>query len=75
MMILGYQHLLDEEIQLEGRLSSIRWAYSSIINHDFMQAASVLCLYIKQFDGNDNDIIDQEILQRILSLLRKSHEI
>ncbi|KAF4626663.1 hypothetical protein G7Y89_g11495 [Cudoniella acicularis] len=75
MKILEYQHLLDEETQLDGRLSSVRWTYSSILNHNFMLAASVLCFYIKQYDGKDRGVIDQETFQKIRSLLRKSHEI
>jgi hypothetical protein len=75
MKILEYQHLLDEETQLDGRLSSLRWTYSSILNHDFMLAASVLCFYIKQYNGNDKDFIDQDTFEKIRSLLRKSHEI
>jgi hypothetical protein len=73
--ILEYQHLLDEESQLDARLSSVRWSYSSIINHDFMLAASVLCFYIKQCDGNEDNVINQETSHRTRSLLKKSHEI
>ena len=72
MKILEYQHLIDEKTQLDGRLSSIRWRYSSILNYDFMLAASVLCFYIKQCNGSH---IDQETFQKIRSLLNKSHEI
>ncbi|KFY23909.1 hypothetical protein V493_05563 [Pseudogymnoascus sp. VKM F-4281 (FW-2241)] len=73
--ILEYQHLLDEETQVDGPLSSIGWTYSLIINDDFMLAASVLCFYIKQYSGDHKDIIDEETFQKIQSLLRKSHEI
>ncbi|OBT73191.1 hypothetical protein VF21_08703 [Pseudogymnoascus sp. 05NY08] len=73
--ILEYQHLLDEETQLDGRLSSIGWTYSLILNDDFMLAASVLCFYIKQYSGEYKDIIDEETFQKIKSLLRKSHDI
>jgi hypothetical protein len=40
-----------------------------------MLAASVLCFYIKQYNGNDKDFIDQDTFEKIRSLLRKSHEI
>lgn len=73
--ILEYQHLLDEEMQLDGRLSSIGWTYSLILNDDFMLAASVLCFYIKQYDKDHKDIINAEALQNIQSLLRKSYDI
>lgn len=75
MKILEYQHLLDEEAQLDGRLSSIRWTYSSVLNHDFMLAASILCFFIKQCNGNDKDFIDQETFQNIRSLLSTLREI
>ncbi|EXJ92230.1 hypothetical protein A1O3_00780 [Capronia epimyces CBS 606.96] len=74
MRILEHQHLLDEETELDGRLSSVRWTYSSIINHDFMLAVSVLCFYIKRYNEN-NKVVDQETFQKITSLLRKSHQI
>jgi hypothetical protein len=73
--ILVYQHLVDEETQLDGRLSSIGWTYSLILNDDFMLAASVLCFYIKQYSGDYKDIIDEETFQKIQALLRKSHDI
>lgn len=73
--ILKYQQLLEEEAQLDGGLSLIRWTYSSIINHDFMLAASILCFYIKQYKGNDKDFIDNETFQKIRSLLSASREI
>lgn len=73
--ILEYQHLLDEETRLDGRLSSIGWTYSLILNDDFMLAASILCFYIKQYSGEYKDIIDEETFQSIRSLLRKSHDI
>ncbi|KFX89806.1 hypothetical protein O988_08483 [Pseudogymnoascus sp. VKM F-3808] len=73
--ILEYQHLLHEETQLDGRLSSIGWTYSLILNDDFMLAASVLCFYIKQYNGDYKGIIGEETFQRIQSILRKSHDI
>jgi hypothetical protein len=75
IQIIEHQHLLDEESQLDGRLSSIRWTYSSLLNYDFMLAASILCFLIKQYDGDHSDVIDQETHEKICSLLRKSHDI
>jgi hypothetical protein len=40
-----------------------------------MLAASVLCFFIKQHNGNDKDVIDKETFQKIRSLLRTSHDI
>ncbi|KFY65820.1 hypothetical protein V496_02341 [Pseudogymnoascus sp. VKM F-4515 (FW-2607)] len=73
--ILEYQHLLYEETQPDGRLSSIGWSYSLILNDDFMLAASVLCFYIKQYSKDQRDVIDEETFQTIKSLLRRSHDI
>ena len=75
MQILEHQHLLDEESQLDGRISSIRWTYSSLLNYDFMLAASILCFLFKQYNGNDKDVINHETLENIRSRLRKSHDI
>ena len=69
--ILKYHHLLDEETQLDDRFSSVRWRVSSILNHDFMLAASVLCFYIKLCNTGKN----METCENIRPLLRKSHEI
>lgn len=75
MKILEHQYLIDEESQQDGRLLSIRWTYSSIINYDFMLAASVLCFYIEQSNEQPNPVVDQETSQKVRSLLTKSYEI
>ncbi|KFY34354.1 hypothetical protein V494_06853 [Pseudogymnoascus sp. VKM F-4513 (FW-928)] len=75
IQILEYQHLLDEETQLDGRLSSIGWTYSLILNDDFMLAAGVLCFYIKHYIGGHNVIINENTFQKVQSLLRRSHDI
>jgi hypothetical protein len=75
MEILVFQHLLDEETQLDENLASARWTYSSILNHDFMLAASVLCFFIRQPEGNDQSIVNSETLDTVRSLLEKSREI
>ena len=43
LQILRYQHLVDEESKPGGRLESIKWSMSSLINHEFLLATSVLC--------------------------------
>jgi hypothetical protein len=58
----------------EIRFSSARWRVSSLLNHDFLLAASVLCFYIKLYNGSKGVTVDQE-LSEIGSLLAKSHEI
>jgi hypothetical protein len=73
--ILKYQHLLDEETGSEIRFSSARWRVSSLLNHDFLLAASVLCFYIKLYNGSKGVTVDQELSEMIGSLLAKSHEI
>jgi hypothetical protein len=73
--ILKYQHLLDEETQLDSRFSSVRWRVSSILNHDFMLAASVLCFYIKLHNGDKKVTMNPDTIENIRPILRKSHEI
>ncbi|CZR67365.1 related to fungal specific transcription factor [Phialocephala subalpina] len=73
--ILDYHHLLAEETHPDGRLSSVSSTYISILNHDFLLAASVLCFYIKHLNGNNLIELEEEVSEKIRGLLRKSREI
>ncbi|KAF8853621.1 hypothetical protein BDZ45DRAFT_67893 [Acephala macrosclerotiorum] len=73
--ILDHQHLLAEEIQVDGRLSSVSSTYISILNHDFLLATSILCFYIKLFNGNKLVEMEEETSEKIRGLLSKTREI
>lgn len=44
LQILQHQSTLDEEMRPGGQLYMIRWRLSSLINHDFLLATTILCL-------------------------------
>lgn len=73
--ILDHQHLLAEESQPDGRLSSVSSTYVSILNHDFLLATSILCFYIKLFNGQQLVEMEEETMEKIRGLLGKSREI
>jgi Fungal specific transcription factor domain len=69
--ILEYQHLLDTT-QFGYQVSSAHWRMSSLLNHDFLLAASILCFYLRLDIGNRDVNSQTEIIR---SLLRQSHDI
>lgn len=48
LKLLDYQHVLQEETQPFCRLYQERWRVSSIVNHDFLLATSILCSYLQR---------------------------
>lgn len=44
LQILHHQSTLDQETQPGGQLFRDRWKVSSLVNHDFLLAATILCL-------------------------------
>ncbi|KAJ5516062.1 hypothetical protein N7527_007622 [Penicillium freii] len=54
LKLLAYQQILEEETQPFCQLHHERWKVSSLVNHDFLLATSVLCLYLKQSAGDAN---------------------
>lgn len=71
LKLLDYQHILDEEMQPLGQLYQDRWRISSIVNHVFLLATSILCYYLQQNDGEASDTE----LTKIESCLRRSYDI
>lgn len=49
--LLEFQHLIDEERQPGGRLSSVQWILSSVFIHEFLLATSVLCFHLQHMDA------------------------
>lgn len=45
---LQIQHILDEETCPEGQLHIMRWRISSIMNHQFLTAAMILCILLQR---------------------------
>lgn len=72
--LLDYQHMLDEETQPFGRLYQDRWRVSSIINHDFLLAASLLCSYLEVYHPA-HQLEDGPEVEKIITYLARSREI
>ncbi|RYP70279.1 hypothetical protein DL771_005582 [Monosporascus sp. 5C6A] len=47
MRILEFQHLVDEETRVDGRLSESSWRVSTSLLHEFLLATSILCFYLQ----------------------------
>ncbi|CAG8910049.1 unnamed protein product [Penicillium egyptiacum] len=74
LIILEYQRILDEETQPFCQLYQERWRVSSLVNHDFLLAASVLCSYLEQESKLNPDGL-AENAERIHDALKRSHGI
>lgn len=75
LTLLEYQHMLQEETQPFCQLYQERWRVSSLVNHDFLLATSVLCLYIKQSTDGDQPAADVTRNEAILAALQRSYDI
>ncbi|CAN9184753.1 unnamed protein product [Alternaria alternata] len=51
LKLLEYQHMLQEETRPFCQLYQERWRVTSLVNHDFLLATSVLCAYLQQVRG------------------------
>ncbi|KAH6986464.1 fungal-specific transcription factor domain-containing protein [Ilyonectria sp. MPI-CAGE-AT-0026] len=75
LKLLEYQHMLDEESQPFCQLYQERWRVSSLINHDFLLATSVLCFYLQQTRGETHDGTEALMAETIRASLKRSHDI
>ncbi|KAI1145004.1 fungal-specific transcription factor domain-containing protein [Nemania diffusa] len=73
--LLDYQSLLDKETQPFGQLYQDRWKMSSIVNHDFLLAASLLCSYLQQICDPRHPPEDESEVEKITTCLARSREI
>ncbi|KAJ8130990.1 hypothetical protein O1611_g2641 [Lasiodiplodia mahajangana] len=73
--LLDYQHMLDRETQPFGQLYQDRWKVSSIVNHDFLLAASLLCSYLQELDDPSLRSEDCSEADKITTYLTRSREI
>ncbi|KAI3319167.1 hypothetical protein HD806DRAFT_510191 [Xylariaceae sp. AK1471] len=76
LKLLGFQHMLYTQTQPQCRLHEERWKVSSLVNHDFLLATSVLCLYLQQVRAqNHPPEPETSMMETIHESLRKSHDI
>ncbi|KAI0436241.1 fungal-specific transcription factor domain-containing protein [Xylaria telfairii] len=73
--LLDYQHMLDEETQPFCQLYQARWKVSSIINHDFLLAVSLLCSYLQQICNPSHPFKEGPETRKIIDYLSRSREI
>ncbi|KAI1638426.1 fungal-specific transcription factor domain-containing protein [Biscogniauxia mediterranea] len=71
IQILKFQHTIDDELKPCGRLFPARWRVSSLANHDFLLATSVICFYL-QLMGNK---IDPQELHTIKKIMKRTQSI
>ncbi|KAL4786576.1 fungal-specific transcription factor domain-containing protein [Aspergillus varians] len=74
LQILEYQHILDEETQPFCQLYQERWRVSSLVNHDFLLAASVICSYLQQNSARRGEA-NTGLTERIYAVLKRSYDI
>ncbi|KAI1078118.1 fungal-specific transcription factor domain-containing protein [Whalleya microplaca] len=75
LKLLEYQHIVQEEIQPFGRLYQDRWRVSSMINHDFLLATSILCSYLQQARDKAHEDTETSMTKTIRESLKRSHRI
>lgn len=81
LQILHHQHTLSDGTQPGGQLYQNRWKVSSVVNHDFLLAATILCL---DLDGDmaagslsrlNEEAVDKERRDNVLRALHESYKI
>ncbi|EGX95521.1 fungal specific transcription factor domain protein [Cordyceps militaris CM01] len=75
LKLLAYQQMLEEETQPFCQLHHERWKVSSLVNHDFLLATSVLCLYLKQSAGDANAQAESPTAHDIRTALNQAYDI
>ncbi|KAI0802810.1 hypothetical protein GGR55DRAFT_663909 [Xylaria sp. FL0064] len=73
--LLDYQAMLDRETQPFGQLYQDRWKVYSIVNHDFLLAASLLCSYFQKIRAPGLGFGDGAEADKIATYLTQSREI
>jgi hypothetical protein len=75
LSILEYQHMFHEETRPFCRLYQERWRVSSLVNHDFLLATSILCSYLHQIHRGKQADNGEPMFEVIWASLRRSYDI
>lgn len=75
LQLLEYQHMLQEETQPFCQLYQERWRVSSLVNHDFLLATSILCSYLQQARGETHEGAESSMVKTVWASLIRSYEI
>ncbi|KAF4960751.1 hypothetical protein FSARC_10380 [Fusarium sarcochroum] len=70
LKLLDYQQMLQEETQPFCQLYQERWRISSLINHDFLLATSILCYYLQ---SSGREAQPSPMNETILASLKRSY--
>ncbi|KAI1173666.1 fungal-specific transcription factor domain-containing protein [Nemania sp. FL0916] len=73
--LLELQYIIDENTRPFCQLYHERWRISSLINHDFLLATSILCLYLQKIKRSTTDEGESALVRKIIEVLEKSHSI
>ncbi|KAI8635448.1 hypothetical protein F5Y19DRAFT_407806 [Xylariaceae sp. FL1651] len=68
LKILELHHTMFQGLKTGGRLYSVRWRVTSVFNHDFLLAISILCFYLQQ----NGDKISAYELDKIKQAIRET---
>ncbi|KAF4454152.1 putative transcriptional regulatory protein C1F7.11c [Fusarium austroafricanum] len=76
LKLLDYQHMLQEETQPFCQLYQERWRVSSLVNHDFLLATSILCYYVQHARGETLQLPELSSMnETIMTSLKRSYDI
>ncbi|QGI61444.1 hypothetical protein CEK26_005411 [Fusarium fujikuroi] len=76
LKLLDYQHMLQEESQPFCQLYQERWRVSSLVNHDFLLATSILCYYLQNTKREGMPVSESTPMdETIMVSLRRSYDI
>ncbi|KAF7155583.1 hypothetical protein CNMCM5623_008125 [Aspergillus felis] len=75
LKLLDYQHVLQEETQPFCRLYQERWRVSSLVNHDFLLATSILCSYLQRAGVQSKGGAGAVTEETIWTTLQKTYDI
>lgn len=74
LRLLDYQQMLQEETQPFCQLYQERWRVSSLMNHNFLLATSILCYYLQQARAEASQESETAMEETILASLRRSYD-
>lgn len=75
LQLLEYQHVLQEETQPFCRLYQERWRVSSLVNHDFLLATSILCSLLQKSHERTREAVGVLMIERVRTALQRSYDI
>lgn len=72
--ILDLQRMVDEEIETEGLLHSVRWMFmSSRFQAVFLLGISIICYYIQVAKAHPSVALDSETMTKIYDVLQSTY--